>query len=151
MIFSLVNKTINSLSTGYQKHTSHGRDAEFIAATTGTYLCLCSQRWDQTCTGASAWPAAPCAGDPASGVKSPPTLHHPTSSGMLSPTEHPASPLPLQLGGQRQLRNVPLPVLTAYCTSEPGWVGDCPQACQPNDPHDTKVRQSRAADRCSAP
>lgn len=48
MIFFQVNKTINSLSIGYQKHTSRGKDAELIAATTRTYLCLQtphSQQW----------------------------------------------------------------------------------------------------------
>lgn len=142
MIFSLVNKTINSLSTGYQKHTSHGRDAKFIAATTGIYqssglrggirpaqgLLLGQLHWRPSC-----------------GVKSPPTLHHPTSAGMLSPTECPALPLPLQVVGQRELRNVPLSVGTAYCMPEPGCVSDCPQAWQPNNPLDTKAQQSRAA------
>lgn len=81
------------------------------------------------------------------GVKSPPTLHHPTSAGMLSPTECPALRLPLQLVGQRELRNVPLSVVTAYCMPEPGCVSDCPQAWQPNNPLDTKAQQSRAAGR----
>lgn len=53
---------------------------------------------------------------PSYGVKSPPTLHHPTSAGRLSPTECPALPPLLQPVGQRQLRSVPLSVLTAYCT-----------------------------------
>lgn len=151
MIFFQVNKTINTLNIGHQKHTSRGKDAKFIAATTRTYLFLqtpSSRRWDQPHTRASAYPAAPCAEGRVAGGTPSPTLHHPTSVGTLSPMAMSCFSSAPGTDGQEWLRDAPLLVLTACCKGmrETGKVGDHPQACQPTDPHDTKALQPRAAD-----
>lgn len=153
MIFFQVNKLINSLSTGYQEHTSHGKDVKFFTATTQTYLCLQmphSQRWRPA-------PHMCFCLCPAEAGKCLLGEHlHPTCLGQLPCTapswmgcRAPQNILPFLCSCDRDGSGT---LLCWYqqpsantCMSQARLLTQVPK-CAATNPHDTKALQPRAAD-----
>lgn len=138
MSFLQVNNTINSLSTGYQKHTSCGKDADSFTATIQTYLFLQTPALggrDQPHIQASACLAAPCTEDPVGGETPSPVLERPTSAGMLSPmgTSCPSSAPATHRAGTAQgcFSAVINTLLQRHTRARPGWYPSVPD-CHPH-------------------